>query len=137
MTPGRILVVDDESLVRWSLAERLKAEGHQVAEAGTVAEALEHASRGLDLALLDIRLPDGSGLDVLRQLRDLDPDTIVLMLTIQKDVDSIVGAMKGGAFDYVAKPFDLEDVALRVERALEATRMRRELRILRASVART
>jgi len=136
MAARRILVVDDESLVRWSLAERLRSEGHDVVEAATAAEGLDRISHGVDLVLLDIRLPDESGLTVLRRLRETDPDAIVVMLTVQKDVESIVEAMKAGAFDYIPKPFDLDDVMVRVSRALEATKLRRELRTLRDTLSR-
>jgi len=131
-----VLVVDDEQLVRWSLAERLRDAGHEVLEAGTAAAALEHAEHGADLVLLDYRLPDSDGLSVLRKLRELDPDTPVVMLTANTSVETIVEAMKAGAFDYATKPFDLDDLALRVTRALEATRLRRELRTLRAVLSR-
>jgi DNA-binding NtrC family response regulator len=136
MASRRILIVDDESLVRWSLAERLRAEGYETVEAASAAEAVEQADRlPPDLVLLDVRLPDESGLTVLRRLHERDPDAIVVMLTAQQDIGSIVEAMKAGAFDYMAKPFDLDDVALRVDRALEATKLRRELRALRTSLA--
>ncbi len=134
--PRRVLVVDDESLIRWSLVERLRADGHDVVEAGTAAEALERAGHGVDLVLLDYKLPDGDGVAVLRKLRDQDPDVVVVMLTAHTGVEVIVQAMKGGAYDYATKPFDLDDVALRVTRALEATRLRRELRTLRDGLAR-
>jgi DNA-binding NtrC family response regulator len=136
MAARRVLVVDDEELIRWSLVERLRADGHEVVEAATAAEALGVAEHGVDLVLLDYRLPDDDGVSVLRKLRDLDPDTIVVMLTAHKNVELVVEAMKGGAFDYATKPFDLDDVALRVTRALEATRLRRELRTLRDTLAR-
>lgn len=136
MAGRRVLVVDDEALIRWSLAERLRADGHQVLEAGSVAQALEQADLGVDLMLLDYKLPDGDGLEVLRRLREVDPDTLVLMLTAHKDIETVVASMKAGAFDYATKPFELEDVALRVERALETTRLRRELRTLRTGLAR-
>jgi DNA-binding NtrC family response regulator len=132
----RVLVVDDEQLIRWSLVERLREAGHDVTEAGTAAEALERADLGVDLVLLDYRLPDDDGLSVLKKLRDLDPDTLVIMLTAHKSVETVVEAMKAGAFDYATKPFDLEDVAVRVSRALETTRLRRELRTLRDNLAR-
>ena len=126
-----ILVVDDEALIRWSLVERLRAEGYELSEAGTAATAIAQAEEGVDLVLLDYQLPDGDGISVLKKIREMDPDALVIMLTAHQDVSLVVEAMKAGAFDYAAKPFDLEDVALRVSRALETTRLRRELRTLR------
>jgi two-component system, NtrC family, response regulator AtoC len=136
MSTRRVLVVDDEELIRWSVAERLRTDGYDVAEAGTAAAALEEAEQGVDLVLLDYGLPDEDGLVVLRKIRELDPDTLIIMLTARAGVESVVDAMKAGAFDYATKPFDLDDVALRVARALETTRLRRELRTLRDSLAR-
>jgi DNA-binding NtrC family response regulator len=136
MAARRVLVVDDEALIRWSLSERLRSDGHDVVEAGTAAEALDRAEQGVDLVLLDYKLPDEDGLTVLRKLHDQDPDTVVIMLTAHKGVETVVEAIKGGAYDYATKPFDLDDVALRVTRALEATRLRRELRTLRDGLAR-
>jgi len=132
----RVLIVDDEQLVRWSLAERLRDAGHEIIEARNGREALEFAEQGADLVLLDYKLPDQDGVSVLKKLRDIDPDTLVVMLTAHTGVETVVEAMKAGAFDYAAKPFDLEDMALRVARALEATRLRRELRSLRDVLAR-
>jgi len=132
----RVLIVDDEQLVRWSLAERLRDAGHEIIEARNGREALEYAEQGADLVLLDYKLPDQDGVSVLKKLRDIDPDTLVVMLTAHTGVETVVEAMKAGAFDYAAKPFDLEDMALRVARALEATRLRRELRSLRDVLAR-
>ncbi len=136
MSSRRVLVVDDEELIRWSLAERLRVEGHKVLEAGTAADALEIAEDGVDLVLLDYQLPDGDGIGVLRKIHELDPDTLVLMLTAHKDVDLVVESMKAGAFDYATKPFDLDDIARRVALALETTRLRRELRTLREAASR-
>ncbi len=136
MAGRRVLIVDDEALIRWSLAERLRADGHQVLEAGSVAEAIDQAEHGVDLVLLDYKLPDGDGLEVLHRLREMDPDTLVMMLTAHKGIDTVVESVKGGAFDYATKPFDLDDVARRVERALETTRLRRELRTLQSGLSR-
>src|SRR5436190_23365281 len=127
----RVLIVDDEELIRWSLVERLRADGHATMEAGTAAEALERADEGPDLVLLDYKLPDADGISVLKKFRELDPDVLVIMLTAHQNVEIVVEAMKAGAFDYAIKPFDLDDVALRVNRALETNRLRRELRTLR------
>jgi DNA-binding NtrC family response regulator len=136
MAARRVLVVDDEELIRWSLTERLRADGHEVVQAGTAAEAIECAATGVDLVLLDYRLPDDDGVSVLKKLRDLDPDTLVIMLTAHSGVETVVEAMKSGAFDFATKPFDLDDIAIRVSRALETTRLRRELRTLRDTLAR-
>jgi DNA-binding NtrC family response regulator len=133
--PRRVLVVDDEAVIRWSLTERLRADGHEIAEAATAAEALERAGAGVDLVLLDYNLPDDDGLAVLRQLREVDPDTLVIMLTANRNVETVVEAMRAGAFDYATKPFDLDDVAVRVQRALETTKLRRELRTLRDTLS--
>jgi two-component system response regulator AtoC len=131
----RVLLVDDEDLIRWSVAERLRTDGHEIVEAASAAEALERAD-GADLVLLDYKLPDEDGIAVLRKLREIDPDTLVIMLTAHSGVETVVESMKAGAFDYATKPFDLDDIAIRVARALEATRLRRELRTLRESLSR-
>jgi two-component system response regulator AtoC len=135
MAHATILVVDDEQLIRWSLAERLRAEGHEVLEAGTGADALERARDGVDLVLLDYKLPDVDGLTVLRKIKELDPDVLVILLTAYASVETAVEAMKEGAFHFANKPFDLDDVAFQVARALETTSLRREVRRLRASQA--
>ena len=135
MSAERILVVDDEELIRWSLVERLRAEGYDVTEAGTGAEAMERARDGVDLVLLDYRLPDTDGVAVLRQIKELDPDVLVILLTAYASVETAVEAMKEGAFHFANKPFDLDDVAFLVSRALETTQLRREVRRLRASQA--
>jgi DNA-binding NtrC family response regulator len=119
MSARRVLIVDDEPLIRWSLAERLRGDGYDIVEAGTATQAIELADQGFDLVLLDYRLPDGDGLAVLRQLRDVDPDTLVIMLTAHTIIETVVEAMRTGAFDYATKPFDLDDVAMRVSRAME------------------
>ena len=132
MAKATILIVDDEPLVRWSLRERLIREDYAIVEAGTVAEALEEAP-GTDLVLLDYRLPDGDGFAVLKRLREIDPDTLVIMLTAFSTVQGAVEAMKLGAYHYANKPFNVDEVAMLVEKALETNRLRREVKALRGS----
>jgi two-component system, NtrC family, response regulator AtoC len=135
MSGARILVVDDEELIRWSLVERMRADGYDVVEAGTGADAIDHARDGVDLVLLDYKLPDSDGVTVLRRIKELDPDALVILLTAYASVETAVEAMKEGAFHFANKPFDLDDVAFLVSRALETTQLRREVRRLRATQA--
>lgn len=135
MASPRILVVDDERLVRWTLTQRLRADGMEVVEAGSVAEALRQQGV-FDAAILDYGLPDGDGLTVMKALLQIDADLPVIMLTANTAVDTIVDAVKAGAADYVTKPFDVNDVELRLSRAIDGTRGRRELRRIKAELAR-
>jgi DNA-binding NtrC family response regulator len=135
MQTPTILVVDDEPLIRFALSERLTDEGYRVIEADTAASALAKAADGVDLVLLDYKLPDGDGIEVLKRLKERDPDALVVLLTAHVSVELAVEAMKQGAYHYANKPFNLDEVAILVEKALETTRLRREVRALRASQA--
>jgi two-component system, NtrC family, response regulator AtoC len=135
MPNATVLVVDDEPLIRWALVNRLKEEGYRTAEAGTASEAVALHREGVDLMLLDFALPDANGLEVLTQVKQTDPDTLVIMLTANIEVGTAVAAMKQGAFHYANKPFDLDEIMLLVEKALETTQLRREVRTLRARQA--
>jgi DNA-binding NtrC family response regulator len=135
MPNATVLVVDDEPLIRWSLVNRLKEEGYRTVEAGTAGDAVAHHRDGVDLILLDFALPDANGLEVLKQVKETDPDTLVIMLTANTEVGTAVTAMKQGAFHYANKPFDLDEIMLLVEKALETTQLRREVRTLRARQA--
>ena len=136
MPNATVLVVDDEALIRWSLTERLKSEGYNVLEADTGRAALERVGEGVDLVLLDYRLPDTDGVSVLRKIKEMDQDILVILLTAYASVETAVEAMKLGAYHFANKPFNLDEVSAMVERALETTRLRREVRQFRTSAAR-
>jgi DNA-binding NtrC family response regulator len=136
MANPTILVVDDEALIRWSLSERLTAEGYQVLQADTGKAALEKLHEGVDLVLLDYKLPDTDGVTVLRRIKEFDQDILVILLTAYATVETAVEAMKIGAYHFTNKPFNLDEVVATVERALETTRLRRELRQYRTNAAR-
>jgi len=123
-----VLIVDDEELIRWSVAERLRGDGLSPIEAATGRSAIEQFRAGVDLVLLDYRLPDIDGLSVLRQLKQIDPDVPVIFLTSSVSVETVVDAMKLGAFYFATKPFNLGDVSATVGRALETARRRRKMR---------
>jgi DNA-binding NtrC family response regulator len=126
--PATVLVVDDEHLIRWSLEQQLRREGYGVQLAETGAEALQKAqAEGPDLILLDVRLPDADGLEILERLRVANPEAPVIMITAHGGVESAVRAMKLGAHDYVIKPFDVEELKLTVKKALETKTLRRDL----------
>jgi DNA-binding NtrC family response regulator len=130
MTPraDTILVVDDEHLIRWSVEQVLRREGFGVLQAGTGADALRLAqAEAPDLVLLDIRLPDGDGLEILERLRAGDPDLPVIMITAHGGVESAVRAMKLGAHDYIIKPVNFEEMTIAIRKALETRSLRREV----------
>ena len=131
--PATILVVDDEQLIRWTLRQHLERAGHRVVEAETGGDALARLSEGADLALLDFRLPDADGLEVLLRMREADPDVVVILMTAHSSIEVAVEAMKRGAHHYARKPLHADEILLLVEKALETTRLRREVKALRAA----
>jgi len=123
-TGGTILIVDDEESIRDILYRKLKAEGYYCDVAADGKEALRKvATKDFDLVLTDIKMPGLSGMEVLSQLITERPDISVVMITAVVDTKTAVDAMKLGAYDYVTKPFDLDDVSMRVKRALERRRL--------------
>jgi DNA-binding NtrC family response regulator len=124
----RILVVDDEKMIRWSLGEALRGWGYEPIEAETVNAGL--ASFDADppsAVLLDINLPDGSGLDALRKIRHRQPDAVVIMITANVLVDETIAALRGGAYDFIGKPINLEELQVAIRNGIEASRLRREV----------
>jgi two-component system response regulator AtoC len=131
----RVLIVEDESLIRWSLRQKFEERGYRVTEAETGRAALEALDAGLfDFIMLDYKLPDMTGLDVLRKLRESDTDTVAIMMTAFSSIESAVEAIKLSAYDYLPKPFEMERLLLVVDKALETTKLRREVRELRQNL---
>jgi two-component system response regulator AtoC len=132
MIRERILIVEDEKLIRWSISSRLEEEGYVVQEAETGKSAFERlAGEDYDLLLLDHRLPDTTGLKILEELHPESHQMSVVMMTAYGTVEDAVRAMKLGAFEYLTKPVNLDELVLIVQKALETTRLKRELHRLR------
>src|ERR687885_1432320 len=123
-----LLIVDDEEAARYGMRRALSAFGCAIEEAGSVAEAQsQSARRAFDLLLLDVNLPGRSGLDFLRELREQSADSpLVVLITAHGSERMAVEAMKAGAYDYLPKPFEVDDLRLVVKNALENVRLRRE-----------
>jgi two-component system response regulator AtoC len=128
----RILVGDDDQSIRSLLVTLLGGEGYEMIEAKSGAEVLRAVTQGKpDLVILDLRLPDMDGIDLLRRLRGQDPELPVLMLTAFGTASSAIEATKLGAHDYLTKPFEIDDVLLRVHRVFELQSLTSEVRKLR------
>src|SRR5512141_2903723 len=129
---GRILIADDHDALRRGLARGLAEVGHEIDEASNGNAAIEklHDSY-FDVVLSDLKMGGSDGLDVLRTARALHPTTAVILMTAFGSVNTAVEAMKSGAFDYVQKPFEIEEMEVKIEKALELRRMRHELDYLR------
>src|SRR5512137_2173576 len=129
--PARILVVDDEKLIRWSVGERLQRGGYEVLSAESGEEALDVvSSRSPDLMLLDVRLPGIDGLATLQRTLAKSPEVAVIMMSAHSTVDIAVEAMKHGAIDFLVKPFPFQALDAAVERALTTARTRRQIQAL-------
>ena len=137
MSEPTILVVDDEAPIRWSLAKRLKSQGYEVIEAQTGGAALDQIVNGIDLVLLADSLPDADGLSILRKIKAFDPDILVILLTASASLEPAAEAIKLAAHHLATKPLNLHEVMRTVERALETTRLRREVRRFRTDAARS
>jgi putative nucleotidyltransferase with HDIG domain len=124
-----ILIVDDESAIRRMLGQRLSREGYNCLEAGSAVQAREVLSaNAIDLAILDVRMPGETGFELLSQLQTIYPDLPVIMATAVDDAVTAIRCLKEGAFDYLIKPFNREEVMISVSRALENSRLKTENR---------
>lgn len=128
----KILVVDDEKMIRWSLGEALRGWGYEPVQAETASAGLAAFEADQPAAiLLDINLPDGSGLEVLRQIRRRQSDAVVIMITANVLVDETIAALRGGAYDFIGKPINLEELQVAIRNGIEANRLRKEVNLFR------
>ena len=135
-TALRILVVDDEAIVRDSLGGWLRQDGHQVDVAESAREALRLAAAARhDIALVDIKMPGMDGLELQGRLAQAVPGLTVIVMTAYASVETAVAAMKAGAYDYIVKPFDPDDLSLLIQRAGEHRSLRAENQRLKESLA--
>ncbi len=135
-TQGKILIVDDELTVRDSLGKWFREEGYEIGTAESASDALTRmAENKWDLALLDIKMRGTDGIELQRRLHEMDPDLIVIMMTGYASVETAVTALKNGAYDYVSKPLDPDEIAHLVKKALAHRRAEQENVRLRQTVA--
>jgi two-component system response regulator AtoC len=128
----KILIVDDDQAIRWTLSEALRSWSFTAIEAGTVREGLaQFTAETPAVVLLDIDLPDGSGLDLLRGIKNDRPDAVVIMITGDVIVDNTISALRGGAYDFISKPISLEELRITIRNGIEARQLRRELHQVR------
>ncbi|MGB9204241.1 MAG: sigma-54 dependent transcriptional regulator [Terriglobales bacterium] len=138
MPVNKIMIVDDERLVRWSLRQKCEEWGYQVVEADGGEASLKLAQReSPDLVLLDVRMPDLTGIEVLDQLKKNGDARAVIMITADPQLDDVKAALKLGAYDFIGKPIDFDELHVAVKNALEATSLRTEVQTLRSEVRRT
>jgi DNA-binding NtrC family response regulator len=126
----KILVVDDDRFIRIALTEALTSWGYQVVEADSVASALKvYHDEEPAVTLLDIDLPDGSGLDVLTEIKNQQPSSVAVMITGNVLIENTIAALRGGAFDFIGKPVRLEELEVTLRNALETRMLRREVKL--------
>ncbi len=128
----RILVVDDEKLIRLSLQQSLTSSGYQVFTVSSGEEGIETYNKELpDLVLLDLKLPGINGIDVLKKIKEIDENALVIMITGHGMVKTAVQVMKLGAYDFIEKPFEVEQLKILLKNAIEANKLKREVQRLK------
>ena len=126
-----ILIVDDDEVMQQTLSDVLKKKGYEIFSVGGGNGALSIIKKNIiDLVLLDMRLPDVDGIEVLKKVKELDTEILVIMMTAYSDVQTAVSAMKSGAYHYINKPFELEELKLLIEKGLETKSLINEVRRL-------
>lgn len=124
----RILIVDDEEILAWSIETELKSHGADVITAASIRNAIESFNRfNPDLCICDIRLPDGSGMELLKKWRHEKADIPIILITAHGAIESAIDALRLGAFDYLQKPFDMKSLVASVKRAAELSQLRQKV----------
>jgi len=137
MAQKRILIVDDEKLVRWALTQKCTEYGYQSVEAESGEAALRSLQgESVDAVLLDVHLPDMSGLEVLEKLKQAGETRSIIMMTADPQLDDVKAALRMGAYDFVSKPINFEELGVTLQNALEAGALRTEVESLRGEVRR-
>jgi len=137
MPKEKVLIVDDDQMVRWALTEALRSWGYASAEAGSVASAIAAFETEQPAAvLLDVNLPDGSGLEGLHEIKRRQADAVVIMMTGNVLVADTIAALRGGAYDFVGKPINLEELQITIRNSIEAQTLRKEVKLIRRERAR-
>jgi len=135
---GRILIVEDEKSMREVLKILLEEEGYDTTSAADGLQAIEKIQQDIfDLVITDIKMPRADGFEVLRKVREISPSSIVIMITAFGTTESTIEAMKLGAYDYIHKPFKIDEIRLIINKAFEKKRMSEELTLLREKVQTT
>lgn len=128
----KILIADDERYIRTTLSQALHSWGYETGQAASLDETRRFFQiEEPDAVLLDINFPDGSGLEVLKEIKESNPEAIVIMLTGNANVGNAVAALRGGAHDFIAKPVKLEELRVTIQNALEVKSLRREVKTAR------
>jgi DNA-binding NtrC family response regulator len=136
MKPSRILIVDDESSIRIALFRALEKKGYQILTASSLTEAenLASAEQAIDVILVDLHLPDGNGMDLMGKIQKTHPHCQALVLTGFGTIESAIEATKRGAFHYISKPFNIDEVLTLVQKALEHKRLFQENKALKSQL---
>jgi len=133
MAKAKVLIVDDEKMICQTLKYYINKEGYDAIIANSGDECLYHLRQNdISIVLLDIKLPDMSGIDVLKQIKQINNDIPVIMVTAYGSIESAVDAMKAGAYEYITKPVNFEMMMIKIEKALETKSYKREIARLRA-----
>jgi DNA-binding NtrC family response regulator len=129
---GKILVIDDEEYIGWVIEKAFETTDSEVSKALTGYEGIKlFKSQTFEVVFLDLRLPDMDGMDILVELKRFRPDIAVIVITAHGSIDTAIESMKKGAFDYLTKPFDVDELILQAQKAIEVGRMKQEINYLR------